>query len=56
MTSANSSTGTGGSPTGPLENSHTGIAESTSRCSWTRSCAAGSQRPMYTALPITAAS
>jgi hypothetical protein len=43
-------------PEGPLENSHTGIAESTSRCPSTRSRAEASQRPMYTALPITAAS
>ena len=43
-------------PEGPLENSHTGIAESTSRCPAARSRAAGSQRPRCTALPITAAS
>jgi hypothetical protein len=55
-TSAGSSSGLGGSPMGPLENSHTGRADRAPPQRST-SCLAGfSQRPAYTALPRTTAS
>lgn len=53
---AGNASGLGGSPTGPLENSHTGRALRASAWCFTKSFAGFSHWPVYTALPTTTAS